>query len=227
MEFVHNEDCFVAFLDLLGFSDAVLTKSPKYIENIFETIKKCKNDIIRDRCAWPNEYDNLSNNTIVYIMSDSVVMAIKSDVNGALEFLIKWCKEIQVKLLFNHKMLVRGGISRGLHYQDNEIAFGTGFVRAHIIESSAKTPRIVIDDDIDIQCGVDVLEDVDKKKYIDFLGDYYWDDCEFDDWKLFADVNIKKNESLKEKYVWLSEQFKNCNDRYMLRKEQEEFEEDL
>ncbi|MCR5743292.1 MAG: hypothetical protein K6F92_06170 [Lachnospiraceae bacterium] len=223
MEVIHNEDCYVAFLDMLGFSNAVISESPKLIEEIFDTIKNCKKEILNDKCAWDNESDNLANNTVIYIMSDSIVLAIKSSIGGAIDFLIRWCKEIQFRLLSRHKILVRGGISQGLHYQDNEIAFGVGFVKAHMIECVAKTPRIVIDDAIDIPLGCNVSEDIDKKKYIDFLGDCYWDDEKTRYWMSFANSNIKKNEGLIEKYKWLSNQFASCNDRYEMKISEEEY----
>lgn len=213
----------MAFLDILGFSNIVLSESPKYIENIFETIKKCKNSIKQDKCAWSSEYDCLSENTFVYIMSDSVVIAIKSDISGALDFLIRWCKEIQIQLLLKHKRVVRGGVSRGLYYQDREIAFGNGLVKAYKIENTAKYPRIVIDESIDSLCCADILEDEDKKKYIDFLGNSYWDDKEFGSLMSFAKEQIEKNESVIEKYQWLSKQFEKCSERYWEKKTQDEF----
>lgn len=216
MNSVINEDCYVAFLDILGFSDKVMTESPTIIENIFNTILDCKNEIRNDKCAWPNkDYDDLPENSIMYIMSDSIAIAIKSNIKGSLSFLIKWCKEIQTRLLFQHKILIRGGISRGLYYQNDEVSFGRGFVSAYKLENEAKTPRIIIDTFLVDDGLCDIKKDTDDNSYVDYFKDYLFDDNEFNWWKNYALDNIKRNKSVIEKFEWFLNKIENCHDMYL------------
>lgn len=48
-------------------------------------------------------------------------------------------------MLSKYQLLLRGGVSEGNYYQNNNISFGSGLVKAYELEDKAKYPRIIFD----------------------------------------------------------------------------------
>lgn len=139
-------DCYVAFMDLLGFKAILGDKnmSCEKIAQIFDEIKK--QYYVRD-----NEAPMVNPDDIHFrVMSDSVCIYINSAIEDSLLVLIFLCTFFQVRLLrLSSPILVRGGISKGNMYSNGDILFGPGLSQAYVLENDlAKYPRIIIPLDI-------------------------------------------------------------------------------
>ena len=136
-------NCFVAYLDILGFSNYVTKDLSKEKDSGFKSLKSLFDELERlqrQTIEKSNKYlPNVSNSLKYFIMSDSIIVAIPIDVKYSLDFLIDFCNEIFAFTLVRHKLLIRGGISNGLIYMDDKIVFEN---------QEAKYPRIVLKTEI-------------------------------------------------------------------------------
>lgn len=123
---------YFAFLDLLGFKEIVKSKTCEEIAEIFDEAKK-KYTVRKgiDENSWADviPFEDIH----YYIMSDSICIFIKSDIKAALTVLTWLCLHLQIRLLcLQEPVLVRGSISLGDIYADNNILFGPAMVEAYI-----------------------------------------------------------------------------------------------
>lgn len=65
-------------------------------------------------------------------------------------------------------MLIRGGVAIGCHYEDNNIIFSEGLIKAYKLESKAVFPRIILDDEL-VQHVKEIWDDKDLKFIISRL----------------------------------------------------------
>lgn len=102
---------------------------------------------------------------------------------------------LQLRFLQKYSILIRGGITKGQAFINNEIVFGAGLIKAVSLEESANFPRIVLDSDCfskelcETLCKEYVALDVDGKYYINMysaLGSKVYYDSDFID----EDVHI-------------------------------------
>lgn len=141
-EYTH---CYFAFLDLLGFKEIVRTKTCSEIADIFEEAKKrfCIREIIdKDKTVPLVPPEDIH----YYIMSDSICVYIKDTVKSALSVLMWICLDFQVRMLcLETPIFVRGSISQGDVFEDQNVLFGPGMVEAYLrAEKLARVPRIII-----------------------------------------------------------------------------------
>lgn len=137
---------YLAFLDLLGFKEIVKNRTCSEIVDIFEEIKtqyvigKADLDNGTSIPVIPAEH------IMYYIMSDSICIYIKDDIEYALPILLGLCLNFQLRMLsFPTPVLVRGSIAHGEIYSDQRILFGPALVEAYQREEKlARYPRIII-----------------------------------------------------------------------------------
>jgi hypothetical protein len=132
------KDCYVAFLDILGFKNLLQNENCDAIKQIFDTIIDFEpHQLVKNRGAH--------NDVCYYIMSDSIVAYINSQNEDAFITLTEVCLQIQVKLLLcNPPVLLRGAIVKGPLFCEGKVIFGEGLSKAFILESTlAKYPRII------------------------------------------------------------------------------------
>ena len=131
------KDCYIAFLDILGFRSLIQTYG-------FEEIKKIYNKIL-DFQVKPLIKANVYQEINSYIMSDSVVLYIAAELTDSFIALLDTCLQLQIKLLLNNPpIFLRGGIDKGLLYHQGNIIFGEGLIKAYTLESQlAVYPRII------------------------------------------------------------------------------------
>lgn len=146
---IENEECYVAFLDIQGFKTMVMEREPDFILKVFKLIQNTEKSILCDKIFHEDhdgevKYNALSSNLFYYIMSDSIVLAIKSSVEEGFYFLAKWCCEIQVRLFREYNILLRGGISKGCFYGEGHISFGKGMVNAYELENKGGAFQIFL-----------------------------------------------------------------------------------
>lgn len=148
-EHVEYKNCYVAFLDMLGFSKACKDKSFSCAEilkvlSFNSVINSSIIDVLeKDEVGRVLFSENITKSIYYSIMSDSIFIATPDNKNGLL-YLLQLCTIIQNYLLENN-VLLRGGIAKGEFYGFEDIAFGPALIEAYEIEGNiAVYPRIVL-----------------------------------------------------------------------------------
>jgi|WetSurMetagenome_2_1015567.scaffolds.fasta_scaffold48542_2 hypothetical protein len=143
IEKIEYTEKFVAFIDILGFKNLILNsdlgKSRETIRFISDSI-----GIIRRNL----NANNITDFRATYF-SDNICISSSIDKLGiSISYLIHAISEFQLFWALRG-IFVRGGISVGRHYEDNNIIFSRGLVIAHFLEvKNAVYPRIIIDKDL-------------------------------------------------------------------------------
>lgn len=184
---IEYQNCYVAFLDMLGFSNICKNKSMSCSEilTILSFNSIINNSVINamsnndvTRYIFP---DDITKSVYYSIMSDSIFIATPDNKSGLL-YLLQICSIIQYFLL-EHKILLRGGITKGEFFGHEDIAFGPALVKAHYIEDNiAVYPRIVLSKEVmdDVQAEKDSILDLQISKstedslyFVDYLNLLY------------------------------------------------------
>lgn len=145
---IEYKDCYVAFVDVLGFKNIIQNGSCEEIYSIFEDLS------ITGRMRFMyNEDEVIALNDVRYmIMSDSIVMYIESSITDSLFALLYKCQRLQKELLDRSiPIFLRGGISKGELFVDEEkhIIFGKALTSAYLMENGlAKYPRIIFNKEL-------------------------------------------------------------------------------
>lgn len=138
---------YVAFLDILGFKNMLDEKaSCDEIYSVFEELKKNSHTSLFYNGKDVTSFDDVK----YYIMSDSIVLYIPTDIEDAFLALVGTCLKLQMNLLFREKpILIRGGIAKGNLFVEGNIIFGQGLSNAYKIENDISIyPRIVFNKDL-------------------------------------------------------------------------------
>lgn len=147
------KDCYIAFLDLLGFKNLISKKNCDYIAGVFDAIYDTLNDgqlsqkYLTIQTGDVIKENPLTLNQIHYkIMSDSICIYIESNVPNSLLTLIFVCLDFQIRMLkMETPIILRGGIIKGTLYVNEDIVFGKGLTDAYLLEEKiAKNPRIIM-----------------------------------------------------------------------------------
>lgn len=133
----------VCAIDILGFSQMIVNSCSdgfgnKLLKEINYLINKNK------QCIIPNKYTHGK----IKIFTDNMVVAypITGDGEQELEEILENVSEYQFNLALEG-LFVRGGISIGDFYINEDIVFGKALLDAHYVESQiACYPRIIIDE---------------------------------------------------------------------------------
>jgi len=132
------EERYVAFADILGFSENVRrTETDAHLQ---EALAKVLSEIgTRD-----GRLDDVMIEGFQFqAFSDSIVMSTKADANG-LSYLLSEIEDLALQLL-NKGFLMRGAVAKGKLHHDRVAMFGPAFLDAYRIESTiSKFPRIVL-----------------------------------------------------------------------------------
>ncbi len=140
-------DYYVAFIDVLGFKQLLSSNaSCQDVYSVFEDIRNGSHTSIKVNGENVEAFEHVHN----YIMSDSIVLYIRDDIANALMALVYTCLYLQHTLIAREKpILLRGGISRGKLYVDDDIIFGKALSTAYELESKVSiTPRIILNKDL-------------------------------------------------------------------------------
>ena len=100
---------FVAFLDILGFKSLLNNTKCDDIYSIFEVLHKKTNSRRNQNGVEIKAYHHIKHT----ILSDSVIVYIRSDIDDAFAALIDICNQLQSSLANREKpILLRGGINK-------------------------------------------------------------------------------------------------------------------
>ena len=139
------EDYYVAFIDILGFSNLVKCSEKKH--KLFQSILKVLREFKRlERLQGEPPPDAHS-----YSFSDNIIIFSKPTPYG-LCWLLGLAGNICARLLtFEEGFLTRGGIVRGKLYceESGRLVFGRGFIDAYKLENKvADYPRVVVSNEM-------------------------------------------------------------------------------
>lgn len=195
---------FVAFLDILGYSNMVKSDlegppgEEKYFQKLLQ-LHKGTNEL---------KYENLDFTLIQF--SDSIIISAPYNPKTFHSF-SKLIAEYQFKLLLN-KIAIRGGITFGKHFFKEDFLFSSALIDAYGIESKlARYPRVIVSDDLyellySNLVNLEFIAFDNNYKIIDFLHNTILDDNHI---QIMNDIVTKlennKSETISEKGSWLKE----------------------
>jgi hypothetical protein len=160
------ENCYVAFLDMLGFKALCGKKKMNCseIKTIFDELESLKTNFYNGFSTLLVS-DKVKQKTNFTVMSDSIVISAPA-VGVGLSFIIYLCSSIQYMLL-RKGITLRGGIAKGEFFYSANITYGPALIEAYKIESEvANYPRVVISDEI-----TEILEENGFFKYNSTIHD--------------------------------------------------------
>lgn len=230
-------ECYVAFLDILGFKNMVNTKNFNEVREVFENIisdmdaemalfHACEDgDIELIQYNWSLQH------AVIRVMSDSVVVAVPSKYPQALAAVIDICKITQICLYSQCEVpvLLRGAISKGEFYADEKLMFGKGMIDAYLAQENCVIyPRVILSGEllknavISVDADFEGLpHDEDGYYYIDSLGEYM-KRGEYETFEELEKRYIRMNsvieryldsytdQCIREKYQWLKKKLQKC-----------------
>lgn len=159
---------YVAFLDILGFSEMVEADIKDVNQPFLRKLFRCHQ-------AAAGIFTDHPSCTITQF-SDSVVVSMPYDAS-LFEWFVGKIAEYQ-RLLLDEQLLCRGGLSLNKHFSNGSFTFSAGLIAAYHVESTlAKTPRVVISPDVidllftekDKAPKILIKED-DGLAFIDYIG---------------------------------------------------------
>jgi hypothetical protein len=165
-ETIIYKDCFVAFLDILGFTKLVLSKNSDDKKRIYQYFKTVDSSI-----------DYLKNTPVksdigTIVISDSVILSVikNTDVEKNIDLFRHFCISVGLiqQKLAKEKLLLRGGISSGEAYfeETKKQIVGPAYIKSYELENEyANFPRVVIDSNIIAELGC-----VNAGEFIDLIN---------------------------------------------------------
>lgn len=224
------KECYIAIIDLLGFKTLLNSYNCETIAGIFDEINQSYIITYNKTGELIVNKEDLH----IKVMSDTVCMFIEISVKNALTALMATCDYLQIRLLrLNPPVLSRGAIVKGQIYQNKDVLFGKGFVDAYCFEeNNAVYPRIIIDNKvIETYKAFDeagqryldnflIKDDYDGMYVSDYLFIFYGLNHNQDLWKNFAKYIFEKvdnepNERIRDKYLYLKNNFPRITKRFM------------
>lgn len=189
---------FVAFLDILGFKNIINKSEFTKVKCIFNSIIASNKDVQNLSRTEENEgdvkrkielknYNEALSSARIYVMSDSIVIAVPCELKESLAAIISICYLIQLQLYkLDTPILLRGAIARGPFYMgnftadsnsENTLVFGKGLVDAYLAqENYAVYPRVIVAKDIMIGYNTSIdsdfllpVDEEDGYSYLDTL----------------------------------------------------------
>lgn len=228
------EKRIVIFIDILGFSSIVKNTDLDNFRKGENKEKARKNlDNLTEALIFiNNEISKIKNSKIASIQlsqfSDSLVISILES-SDDLILIFYYLKYLQINLLNNYKILIRGGIVNGKIIHNENMLLGPAMVDAYTLESKcANSPRIVVMPSVvkmyerylkenEVLDDEKVLgKDYDGTYYVDYFNNIS-DDYDIDkiDYYNKIDEIIQRNSSNKDisiqvKYYWMREKLNNA-----------------
>ena len=230
------EERIITFIDLLGFTNTINKSIDNNVENIAETQKIHS---LLDEVQWYIKYHDLLldklkiEGKIINQFSDSIIISYKkeTDIFRVLLHIYSLCH-----IALENNFLLRGAITYGKIYHNENKIFGPGFIQAYNMEKKmAIYPRIIIDEriiekaiksysespdpDAEIRNLLQLApKDFDGLHYINYFEKMIGVNNSFDDRKnLLDNINKIMNEmdlndnSIKSKYLWMKEKLINAH----------------
>lgn len=147
----HYQERFTAFIDILGFTELIgrtATTPPEMaLENIV-TALDIPRPAKKGQMLIGNVGDISKSDHRIAQFSDSLIISTENTAAGLLH-LVNHAERIAFSFL-KLGFMCRGGISKGLLYHEENIAFGPAMIEAYHLESKkAQYPRIILSKDVE------------------------------------------------------------------------------
>ena len=172
---VITKEYYIAYFDILGYKSFFEDKDNDINEFLNYNIKLVK-DII----------NKTTQNTMLFnypftlkMFSDNFVIMVENNQNIGEYRIVKVLSYLlailQLHFLEKYKILIRGVVTKGEAYVNDQLIFGEGLIRAVDREAYANFPRIIIDKDriqksvCDDLCEYCIMIDEDEEYYINFF----------------------------------------------------------
>jgi hypothetical protein len=204
------DECYVAFLDILGMQKLVEKKYDdlRKVFNCIEVSIQVYKDMI---IAETGEKVISKNQIIVTIMSDSIVLSIKKEIENSFSKIIGVSFFIIKRLLkvLDNPVFIRGGIACGKISHTDFSVFGPGLVKAYTLENEiAINMRCIVSPELYetrdflnyIKENGLVKDCSDNLFFIDFMES---DNNRLKDFALQEILSEKLSPKVKNKYRWL------------------------
>lgn len=216
------KDYFIAFIDVLGFKKLINEKSCEYIYEIFSDLHLLTKDNLVYNGKYINAYDKIKHK----ILSDSIIIFVDAEIEDAFAALIDVCNKLQETLAKKEgPIFIRGGITKGPLFENDDIIYGQGLIKAYLLESEfAKYPRVIFTEETlesgksnakymraDLSLvGRNFTLDEDEFYYLNYLPRYQGMSTE--QIKGYCDglfeccskeLNCTTDRNLREKYLWI------------------------
>ncbi len=219
---IKYEKCYLSFVDILGFTDYVTAdKSDGSYQNSANQIFNLLN-IHKRTFNWESELLNGTEITIpkTFVISDSIFRILKENqINFQILDLLSELHTLCVLQydMIKYDVLVRGAITYGDLYYDDDKVFGPCLIEALGLEKNrAKYPRIIVTNPVknNLEFSENVLKiDSDGSYYLDYLRVAFkiLDDEEVLSHhmsvieKKIAQARKAKNYSYIDKLIWLAD----------------------
>ncbi len=137
------KDYYICYFDILGYR-AFFENETKAHKNFLAKV-----ELTCESIHWIILNTKLPVKVICKTYSDNFLLYFEKNLLGeldALKILSNLIRKISIKLLSDFEVLIRGSITIGEFYADDNIVFGKGLVDAvEIEEKKAINPRVVID----------------------------------------------------------------------------------
>lgn len=134
-------DSLVSYFDILGFRNAVDASSPEEIESVLVRMASLSSHDTRLRVITRRGLSTFSDHVVRTVMLEGLNDAEQAE---AIDIELSEVQLVQANLAGMGKLL-RGGVTRGPVYIDDEFVFGPALVEAYDLEHDvAKWPRIVL-----------------------------------------------------------------------------------
>ena len=141
---IRIESHYICYFDILGYKEYMEdnpTKHKTFLVNLEAVIAKVAGLIQNNNSGFDIKYRTYSDNFLLFVKRADISFDTE-----VLKVLSTIMRKIQLALLVDFELLIRGGITIGDFYADEHIVFGAGLVRAYELEATvAKVPRIVVD----------------------------------------------------------------------------------
>ncbi len=207
-EIKYEEKC-VAFLDILGFRELIYKNHDESIK-IIATI----NETFRHALDILHKYSP-SDMFSTKLFSDCICLSC--DLHN-MQYLLYELSFLQYHFSIN-KMFLRGALTIGPHYENENIIFSAGLIKAYELEKEAVYPRIIVDSVIVDRMSGELDRDYlmqapDGFNFIDYLyivteHEYAVEpelELEAHKTSILEQINTHlKNPKVLEKYKWLSD----------------------
>lgn len=140
---------YIAYIDILGYKDFLKNKpeeSEQYLQTILDAVKRVKGNVSSFQNA-ANMFQ-IDGDLKLKIFSDNIMLCLsvgndEEEIQRAIVFLLE-VASIQRGLILEHGLLVRGGITIGELFINEDIVFGQGLVEAVELESKTEFPCIAV-----------------------------------------------------------------------------------
>lgn len=152
---IQMKDCIIAYADILGSKNILLSDDDSKINNFIHNLKDLYSQYIS------------SDEVGIKIFSDNILMFADYS-EEHIDIMMQASATLQYFCATKYNLFLRGSVTRGKLYYDENFAIGEGLVNAYHLESKqAKYPLFLVDD----VTGYDgeLLKSNDECNYINYL----------------------------------------------------------